>query len=118
MQLEEVIENRLVFCENPVLMSVISSRICKNSSEYEVYPEGIVLDFDVDQIETLNDLQDSLIAMNSVGIHIMGSRGYIYSSKVLAEIVEQYLDNIRVAPVTCFPRTFGLRAKVLKLLNE
>lgn len=113
-EITQVVENRLVFCENPVLESLGSSRISKENSEFDVYPEGVTLDFEV--LENLQQVLDSLTAMNSVGIHIMGSRGYIYSSDELAKIVEEYLDDKYGAPLQCLPRTFGLRAKVRELI--
>lgn len=115
-KLEENIENRLVFCEKPVLTSKDSSRICQLNSTFEVYPEDVELDFTV--CDSLEEVLQGLISMNALGVHIMGSRGYIYSSKVLSEILEETVDSGMTYSILCFPRTFGLRAKIRELLNN
>lgn len=115
----ETVENRLVFCQNPVLEGAASSRICKNNSRYELYPKdsvGLAIDFSNTQIESLDDIRDTLISMSAVGVHIMGSRGHIYHSKVLSQIVQEYVDKVYITPTTCLPRTFGLRARVREFI--
>lgn len=111
---EEIIENRLVICKEPVLESPNSSRISQLNSIFEVCSEETHLDFTL--CESLEEVLDGLRHMGEVGLHIMGSGGYIYSSKVLLEILEKTIDRGVTYPLVCFPRTFGLRATIRELI--
>jgi hypothetical protein len=60
----------------------------------------------------LFDLRDAVSRLAEDDINIVGSRGYVYSSKLLARLIPS--DGLRWEP-NLLPRTVGLRAKYLEL---
>lgn len=60
----------------------------------------------------LYDLRDVLSELASDNINIVGSRGYVYSSKLLARLITT--EGLKWQP-NLLPRTCCLRAKYLEL---
>lgn len=103
-------ENMLVRCKNPTMESECSSRICQSKSN--IFPlQGVQVSFEKCLIQ--QDIADSLRALDSFGLHIMGTRGHVYRSRNLADLVE----HPEWACATMFPRAFGLRAKIISTKN-
>lgn len=66
----------------------------------------------VAQAHDLFDLRDVLSRLAADNLNIVGSRGYVYSSKKLARLI--LCDGLRQEP-NLLPRTGGLRSKYLEL---
>ena len=60
---------------------------------------------------TLKELRLVLEYLASENMNIVGSRGYVYSSKLLSNLVER----LHVLDATLLPRTSGLRGKFIDL---
>lgn len=60
---------------------------------------------------TLKELRLVLEYLASENMNIVGSRGYVYSSKLLSNLVER----VHVREATLFPRTSGLRRTFINL---
>lgn len=60
---------------------------------------------------TLKELRLVLEYLASENMNIVGSRGYVYSSKLLSNLVE----SLHVLGATLLPRTSGLRSKFIEL---
>lgn len=63
---------------------------------------------------TRKQLRLVLEYLASENMNIVGSRGYVYSSKLLSNLVEEL--DIREANL--FPRTSGLRAKFMEVTHQ
>lgn len=104
------LENCMVVCKNPVMEGGGSNRINTVQSEYTAF-ENIEVDFST--CLTTDEVRDCLEKMNKLGMHIMGSRGYVYHSQKLADMIEFVDEGMIVgAGFRVFPRTFGLREKL------
>lgn len=102
------LENCLVSCRNPVMMRDGSNRIDSEISEWNVL-QNVKMDFS--DCLTTDEVRNALERMDKLGFHIMGSRGYIYHSKSLANMVYLIDRGVPMA-LKLFPRTFGLRGKL------
>lgn len=60
----------------------------------------------------LFELRDVLLRLATDNVNIIGSRGYVYSSKKLARLI--HCEGLRQEP-NLLPRTGGLRSKYLEL---
>lgn len=67
---------------------------------------------EVANAKCLDELRDVLIRLSSENKNIVGSRGYVYSSKKLARLIT--CEGLRQEP-NLLPRTGGLRNKYLEL---
>lgn len=67
---------------------------------------------EVAQAKDLFDLRDVLSRLAADDLNIIGSRGFVYSSKKLARLIT--CDGLRQEP-NLLPRTGGLRNKYLEL---
>ena len=63
---------------------------------------------------TLKELRLVLEYLASENMNIVGSRGYVYSSKLLSNLVER----VHLMDSNLFPRTSGLRSKFIELTHQ
>ncbi len=68
------------------------------------------------KVKNISAIHDTLVVLSNRNINIVGSRGYVYQTKKLAEIL---LHTKQVVPVklpigsyNVFPRTMGLRKAI------
>lgn len=69
----------------------------------------------VNQATTVKELSLVLDYLAENNMSIVGSRGYVYSAKNLGAIANT--KGLDLLDVTMFPRTAGLRAKLIELLT-
>lgn len=65
----------------------------------------------INRCTTLKELRLVLEYLASENMNIVGSGGYVYSSKLLSNLVE----SLHVLDATLLPRTSGLRGKFIDL---
>lgn len=79
----------------------------------QVGPERARLfSYSITHAKDLYELRDVLCELATSNINIVGSRGYVYSSKLLARLIPS--EGLKWQP-NLLPRTAGLRAKYLEL---
>ena len=104
----------LIRQNNPKLASEGSNRLEQTA---ENYPDpGFKADFEC--CESLEQISECLLRMDKVGLHLVGSRGYVYSSLRMAEIVMEVARSGSLLPLSLLTRAGNLRATVIKLLIE
>lgn len=104
-------ENRLVYCLAPEVEE--NSLRFKPEIGFYVYPEGTEENVDFTSVKNIEGVIDILSALNSCGVHLMGSRGYVYHTGEIAKYLSESLEKDTPIYYLCIPRVCGLRKAVI-----
>lgn len=107
----------LVYAPNAELGCFYSNRLLLLADSYEKSEETV----DFFQYKSLDEIVGKLLELESQDLHLEGTRGYVYHSGRMANVVKTFKKNVEFdtiyLPATLLTRTGGLRWAVLKLLG-
>lgn len=66
----------------------------------------------------LEKIKKVLKSLSSQDINLVGSRGYVYRTKRLAELIDEVVAKNNFLPSAIFPRTMGLRKTITEIHNS
>lgn len=106
----------IIFAENPDTASEGSQMLALPASDYTPMCDEYFPHFG--KFSSLDEIEDRLMAMDEMGMHLANDRDIAYRSSKLAEIVGMIRDTGHPALFTTLTREYGLREAVLNILKE